>query len=126
MGRHAGFLTAASVMARTREGDGPHLIYVPEGSANAILVLDQASGEVVRRIEGVPEVHGLAAGPDGAFLVAGSFAEEHAAEAPPKPEGVSDEGGEKDTNATINQTVDSTELPEDSEEASTVDVDVIE
>jgi 6-phosphofructokinase len=30
MGRHAGFLTAASVMARNRDGDGPHLIYVPE------------------------------------------------------------------------------------------------
>lgn len=30
MGRHAGFLTAASVMARQRDGDGPHLIYVPE------------------------------------------------------------------------------------------------
>lgn len=30
MGRHAGFLTAASMMARTHEGDGPHLIYVPE------------------------------------------------------------------------------------------------
>ncbi|MEL7304738.1 MAG: 6-phosphofructokinase [Myxococcota bacterium] len=30
MGRHAGFLTAASVMARQRAGDGPHLIYVPE------------------------------------------------------------------------------------------------
>ncbi|MFT5695441.1 MAG: 6-phosphofructokinase [Myxococcota bacterium] len=30
MGRHAGFLTAASMMARTRDGDGPHLIYVPE------------------------------------------------------------------------------------------------
>lgn len=30
MGRHAGFLTAASVMARSRPGDGPHLIYVPE------------------------------------------------------------------------------------------------
>jgi len=30
MGRHAGFLTAASVMARGREGDGPHLVYVPE------------------------------------------------------------------------------------------------
>ena len=30
MGRHAGFLTAASVLARRREGDGPHLIYVPE------------------------------------------------------------------------------------------------
>ncbi len=30
MGRHAGFLTAASALARTREGEGPHLIYVPE------------------------------------------------------------------------------------------------
>src|SRR5579863_1664096 len=30
MGRHAGFLTAASVLARQDEGDGPHLIYVPE------------------------------------------------------------------------------------------------
>ncbi|MBW2294860.1 MAG: 6-phosphofructokinase [Deltaproteobacteria bacterium] len=32
MGRHAGFLTAASMLARTRDGDGPHLIYVPEVS----------------------------------------------------------------------------------------------
>jgi 6-phosphofructokinase len=30
MGRNAGFLTAASVAARTFEGDGPHLIYLPE------------------------------------------------------------------------------------------------
>jgi 6-phosphofructokinase 1 len=30
MGRNAGFLTAASILARRREGDGPHLIYVPE------------------------------------------------------------------------------------------------
>ena len=30
MGRHAGFLTAASALAREVEGDGPHLIYVPE------------------------------------------------------------------------------------------------
>jgi len=30
MGRHAGWLTAASALARSREGDGPHLIYVPE------------------------------------------------------------------------------------------------
>ena len=30
MGRHAGFLTAASILARRREDDGPHLIYVPE------------------------------------------------------------------------------------------------
>jgi len=30
MGRHAGWLTAASVLARTYEGAGPHLVYVPE------------------------------------------------------------------------------------------------
>ncbi|MBN1765811.1 MAG: 6-phosphofructokinase [Sedimentisphaerales bacterium] len=30
MGRHAGFLTAATMMARSNEDDGPHLIYVPE------------------------------------------------------------------------------------------------
>jgi 6-phosphofructokinase 1 len=30
MGRRAGFLTAASILAQQREDDGPHLIYVPE------------------------------------------------------------------------------------------------
>ncbi|PLX18363.1 MAG: 6-phosphofructokinase [Candidatus Muiribacterium halophilum] len=30
MGRHAGFLTAASSLARKYEDDGPHLIYLPE------------------------------------------------------------------------------------------------
>jgi len=30
MGRHAGFLTAASVLARKYPDDGPHLIYIPE------------------------------------------------------------------------------------------------
>lgn len=30
MGRHAGWLTAASVLARQFEDDGPHLVYVPE------------------------------------------------------------------------------------------------
>ena len=30
MGRHAGFLTAASALARRYPGDGPHLIYLPE------------------------------------------------------------------------------------------------
>ncbi len=30
MGRHAGWLTAASTLARERADDGPHLVYVPE------------------------------------------------------------------------------------------------
>ena len=35
MGRNAGFLTAASAAARTIEGDGPHLIYLPERNFEA-------------------------------------------------------------------------------------------
>jgi len=30
MGRHAGFLTAATVLGKQRDDDGPHLVYVPE------------------------------------------------------------------------------------------------
>ena len=32
MGRHAGFLTAASILGRKDADDGPHLVYVPEAS----------------------------------------------------------------------------------------------
>jgi 6-phosphofructokinase 1 len=42
MGRHAGFLTAASALGRQREDDGPHLIYVPERGVS----LDQVLGDV--------------------------------------------------------------------------------
>jgi 6-phosphofructokinase 1 len=31
MGRHAGFLTAASALGRKKDNDGPHLLYFPEG-----------------------------------------------------------------------------------------------
>jgi len=44
MGRHAGFLTAASVLARKYENDGPHLIYVPE----APISIEQFLGDVDR------------------------------------------------------------------------------
>ena len=42
MGRHAGFLTAASALARKFPGDGPHLIYLPERT----FVLDEFLGDV--------------------------------------------------------------------------------
>lgn len=42
MGRNAGWLTAASVLARKYEGDGPHLIYVPEKP----VTVDQVLGDV--------------------------------------------------------------------------------
>lgn len=34
MGRHAGWLTAASVLARKFENDNPVLIYLPESAFN--------------------------------------------------------------------------------------------
>jgi ATP-dependent phosphofructokinase / diphosphate-dependent phosphofructokinase len=42
MGRHAGFLTAASALARKYTGDGPHLIYLPE----RVFVLEKFLAEV--------------------------------------------------------------------------------
>ena len=42
MGRHAGFLTAASMLARRSEEDGPHLVYVPEVAFD----LDKFVGDV--------------------------------------------------------------------------------
>jgi len=42
MGRHAGFLTAASALGRQRDDDGPHLVYVPERSVS----VDKFLGDV--------------------------------------------------------------------------------
>jgi 6-phosphofructokinase 1 len=42
MGRHAGFLTAAAALAKTREDDGPHLVYMPERPVS----MDKFCGEV--------------------------------------------------------------------------------
>jgi 6-phosphofructokinase 1 len=47
MGRHAGFLTAASALAKVHPGDGPHLIYLPERPFD----LDVFCGSVRKVIE---------------------------------------------------------------------------
>ena len=44
MGRHAGWLTASSVLARVHPDDGPHLVYVPE----KVFSLEQFLGDVDR------------------------------------------------------------------------------
>lgn len=44
MGRNAGFLTAASVLARQHEEDGPHLIYVPEAPLTEDKFLSDVDG----------------------------------------------------------------------------------
>ncbi len=47
MGRHAGFLTAASALARKFPDDGPHLIYIPERTFK----IDKFLGDVKKTYE---------------------------------------------------------------------------
>ena len=42
MGRHAGFLTAATALGRQRDDDGPHLVYVPE----RVVSMDKFLGDI--------------------------------------------------------------------------------
>jgi len=49
MGRHAGFLTAASVLGKRRDDDGPHLVYVPERPISTDKFLSDVDG-VVRKL----------------------------------------------------------------------------
>ncbi|WP_170984446.1 YncE family protein [Rhodoligotrophos defluvii] len=66
-------------------------VYIPLGSADAILVVDSSTDHVTGRIDGVPAVHGLAPTPDGRYLIAGSADERPArAAVPDKPETISD------------------------------------
>ncbi len=48
MGRHAGFLTAASALARTAPDDGPHLIYLPERPFDPQQFVADVKGVVAR------------------------------------------------------------------------------
>ncbi len=48
MGRHAGFLTAAAALARVREDDGPHLVYVPETPFEIDAFVAQVEGVFAR------------------------------------------------------------------------------
>ncbi|MDT8376752.1 MAG: beta-propeller fold lactonase family protein [Mariprofundaceae bacterium] len=65
------------------------LVYMPMGNANEIVVVDADKGEVVARISGVINSHGLAVTPDGSTIVAGSLTELANGELPVKPEQMS-------------------------------------
>lgn len=73
---------------------GPALaatVYIAEGSANDVLVVDGDTGKAIKRIPDLEAVHGLGGAPGVKYLVAGSFTEVSRANAqvPAKPEGVS-------------------------------------
>lgn len=50
-------------------------VYIPLGSANQIIAIDAASGEITKTFTGVENPHGLVATPDGEYLIAGSLKE---------------------------------------------------
>lgn len=65
MGRDAGFLTAASALARENKGDGPHLIYLPErafsldGFAKDVEAVMKKEGRCVVAVsEGIRDANG--------------------------------------------------------------------
>ena len=65
MGRNAGFLTAASILARQRPDDGPHLVYLPERSfdidaftKDVETVYDRYGRCVVAVSEGIVDANG--------------------------------------------------------------------
>lgn len=65
MGRHAGFLTAASALARVYPDDGPHLIYLPERSFSMQKFIKDVKGVyakhqrcVVAVSEGIQDANG--------------------------------------------------------------------
>lgn len=68
----------------------PGTVFIPEGSANSVLVVRADTGETVRRIDGLEAVHGLAGAPGVPYLVAGSYAETAREDATDveRPEGV--------------------------------------
>ncbi len=66
MGRHAGFLTAASALARKYLDDGPHLIYVPERAFDTdkfLADVDRIYAEhglcTIAVSEGISDAHGV-------------------------------------------------------------------
>ncbi|WP_299364944.1 YncE family protein [uncultured Paracoccus sp.] len=68
-------------------------VYIPDGSADQVIVVDSTTGKVIRRIKGLEAVHGLAGSPGSRYLVAGSYADvtpDEADEAP-KPDSVSED-----------------------------------
>lgn len=50
-------------------------VFVPEGSANSVLMINAETGETMKTITGLEAVHGLSGAPGVPYLVAGSYTE---------------------------------------------------
>jgi len=77
MGRHAGWLTAASLLAREHEDDGPHLIYVPERDFSLEAFLGDVEGAYSRHGRCLVALSEGIHGPDGDPIVKSEERDSH-------------------------------------------------
>jgi DNA-binding beta-propeller fold protein YncE len=68
-------LTATSLFTLSVGASFSQTVYIPEGSANSVSIVDVKSGSVVRRFTNVEAAHGLSVAKDKKILVAGSLSE---------------------------------------------------
>jgi DNA-binding beta-propeller fold protein YncE len=83
----------AALLMTTAIAVAQPIVFVPEGSADTVRMVDAATGETVKRVSGLEAVHGLSGAPGVPYLVAGSYAEtDRAAIAElTQPQGVSED-----------------------------------
>tara|TARA_R110002051_G_scaffold80247_1_gene144071 strand:- start:10744 stop:11802 length:1059 start_codon:yes stop_codon:yes gene_type:complete len=83
----------AALLFTTAIAAAEPIVFVPEGSANTVLMVNALTGETVNTITGLVAVHGLSGAPNVPYLVAGSYTEaDRAAIAElTQPEGVSED-----------------------------------
>ena len=83
----------ATLVLSTAIAAAEPIVFVPEGSANIVLMVNAETGETVKTITGLEAVHGLSGAPGVPYLVAGSYAETDRAAISEltQPEGVSED-----------------------------------
>lgn len=81
----------AALLMTTALATAQPVIFVPEGSANTVRIVNGDTGETIKDITGLEAVHGLSGAPGVPYLVAGSYAETDRAAITEltQPEGVS-------------------------------------
>lgn len=68
-------MLAASALSASFAHAGSVQVFIPEGSAGTVRIVDAETGALVGRINDVEAVHGLAGSPNSPYLIAGSYAE---------------------------------------------------
>lgn len=86
-------IAVATSLAPLVANAGEVRVFIPEGSANAVQIVDPQTGENLGRIENLDAVHGLAGHPNSKYLVAGSYLEvdREGAAAAAKPTAISED-----------------------------------